>query len=102
MPTRPAVHHPAHHASTVESEAQRNRAKGQTYDRDWRKLRHAFLASNPLCVECQREGKIVPATEADHVIPVAKAPDRRLDETNLQALCATHHSRKTYGETLKR
>jgi hypothetical protein len=33
-----------------------------------------------------------PARHVDHVVPVAKAPQRRLDPTNLQSLCHAHHN----------
>lgn len=58
------------------------------YGYEWRQLRARFLRSHPYCEVC---GAL--ATEADHIVP------RRLggadDESNLQALCKTCHSRKT-------
>lgn len=38
-----------------------------------------------------------PATEADHVVPIADG-GARLDEANLQPLCKGCHSRKTLAE----
>jgi hypothetical protein len=32
------------------------------------------------------------ARHVDHVMPVAAAPHRRLDPTNLQSLCHAHHN----------
>ena len=63
------------------------------YGYRWQKVRAAFLAANPLCVMCEREGRITVATVVDHVIP--HRGDERLmwDEANLQTLCASHHSR---------
>ena len=46
------------------------------YDGAWRKLRHAHLASNPLCVDCRKRGLIVAATECGprhtHANPVER------------------------------
>jgi 5-methylcytosine-specific restriction protein A len=62
-------------------------------------LRAATLADapgdhvGPLCVECQRQGIVTPATDLDHIMP------KRLGGTdapeNLQPLCHSCHSRKT-------
>ncbi|MCZ6547966.1 MAG: HNH endonuclease signature motif containing protein [Deltaproteobacteria bacterium] len=48
------------------------------------------LRAHPLCnVEDCKEA----ATDIDHIIPIAKGGDD--SEWNLQALCHSHHSRKT-------
>ncbi|MEM9765209.1 MAG: HNH endonuclease [Pseudomonadota bacterium] len=54
---------------------------------DWRKIRARHLQKHPFCVRCG-----APATDVDHIIPRAIAPERRLDPTNLQSLCSTCHS----------
>lgn len=36
--------------------------------------------------------------QLDHVEPLWRSPDRALDESNLQILCAPCHRRKTGGE----
>ena len=58
-------------------------------------MRDRFLAVNPLCVECLKEGRTEAATVADHVR--AHRGDGRLlrDWSNLQALCERHHNEKT-------
>lgn len=63
--------------------------------RRWRKLRLVQLRANPFCQwpECG-----VPAQEVDHVVPLAVAPDRRYDLSNLQSLCTPHHRAKTVAE----
>ncbi|MFD1341459.1 HNH endonuclease [Litorisediminicola beolgyonensis] len=68
-------------------DAKRPSAAARGYDTDWRKLRARHLANYPACVRC---GK--PATDVDHIIPRRLAPERRLDPTNLQSLCKSHHS----------
>ena len=65
------------------------------YNAEWRKARSKFLKQHPLCVHCQAEGRITPATVVDHVLP--HRGDRRLfwDRTNWQPLCKDHHDKKT-------
>lgn len=63
--------------------------RGYTYR--WQKARVRFLSANPLCAYCQREGRITAATVVDHRIPHRGDADLFWDETNWQALCATHH-----------
>ena len=59
-------------------------------------IRAWVLLSNPLCVECQQTGKVVPATEVDHIVPLHKGGTD--DASNLQGLCAEHHANKTQRE----
>ena len=57
MPTRPPVHRP--HFACEPAPAARHDALANApalvrnpYDRNWEKLRAAFLAANPLCLFC--------------------------------------------------
>ena len=75
------------------------------YDkRAWRKLSRAYLIRNPLCAQCQDEGRIVLATQVDHIVAV-KDGGTWFDRSNLQALCDKHHGLKTLfaeqGKSLK-
>lgn len=66
----------------------------------WKQLRLDHLVKEPLCVYCQREGKITPATVVDHI--KAHKGDLSLfyDPCNLQSLCKVHHdSSKQKAET---
>jgi 5-methylcytosine-specific restriction endonuclease McrA len=57
----------------------------------WRKGRLDFLSDHPLCVKCEREGRIEPATVVDHITP-HKGDDRLFyDRNNWQSLCKPHH-----------
>lgn len=76
---------------------QRGTATERGYDARWRKLRKAFLANNPLCVYCLKEDRTEPATQVDHKVAV-RIGGAMYDWNNLQALCDTHHSRKTATE----
>lgn len=63
------------------------------YGYKWRKIRKAFLAANPLCEMCRREGRYIDATEVHHVKPLADGGTNDFD--NLMALCKACHSRIT-------
>jgi 5-methylcytosine-specific restriction endonuclease McrA len=67
---------------------QRPAARARGYDADWDKLRREHLARHPQCRRCGE-----PASLVDHVIAIRRAPNRRLDPTNIQSLCIRCHSR---------
>ena len=73
----------------------RGGADARGYNARWRSERKAFLERHPLCVECQKEGKLTPATVVDHIIP--HRGDQRLfwDQENWQPLCKDCHDKKT-------
>lgn len=75
---------------------ERGTASQRGYGTRWRRLRQAFLSAHPLCEECQREGRVTPATDVDHRLPKRRGGGD--DESNLQALCHAHHSAKTARE----
>lgn len=76
----------------------RGTAQERGYDSRWRKARRAYLLHHPLCVECEKEGKLTPATVVDHITP--HRGDKKLfwDKTNWQPLCKEHHDIKTAKE----
>lgn len=57
------------------------------YDHEWRKARADWLAVYPSCARCGQKADVV-----DHIVPIRKAPHRRLDRTNFQSLCTPCHS----------
>lgn len=57
----------------------------------WKELRLDHLAKEPLCVFCQREGKLTPATVVDHITPHKGNLDLFFNDNNLQSLCKLHH-----------
>lgn len=81
-----AIHAPAY---------QRDSAHKRGYDSRWRRQRKLFLQAHPLCAECQRAGRLTPATVVDHIQP--HRGDKRLmwDEANWQPLCKRCHDKKT-------
>ena len=66
------------------------------YGRLWRKIRMTVLRREPLCRRCAAEGRARPATEVDHVVPLARGGTHAAG--NLQPLCKPCHSRKTKRE----
>lgn len=52
-----------------------------------------------LCQPCQREGRVTPATECDHIQPKAEGGKDTLD--NVQAICSPCHQAKTEAEAAR-
>ena len=67
------------------------------YGRAWKKLRARFLLQHPLCEQCGSEGRLTPAEEVHHILPLASGGTN--DEGNLMALCKSCHSRITIGSS---
>lgn len=67
-------------------------AASRGYDAAWRKLRSVILAGEPLCRYCAEVGITTLACHVDHIEPLSKRPDLRLDPNNLQPLCEYHHN----------
>lgn len=88
---------PSHRPNRLPDHMARGSSSKRGYDRTWQKLRAWFLASNPLCVHCQQAGILTVAHHVDHIQPITQG-GARLDQANLQALCAGCHSRKTRRE----
>jgi hypothetical protein len=105
MPTAPPrvcarCRQPAQHGKpcTCRPPWQRTTKPNRVGGRRWRRLRTAKLAADPICQhpDCRR-----PATEVDHITPLA-AGGPEFDWSNLSALCASHHAAKTSTETRRR
>lgn len=68
----------------------------------WRRLRLMVLNTHPLCADPfaihATWGRVEPAVEVDHIVPLVEALDLAYDEMNLQPLCRGCHSKKSAGE----
>jgi 5-methylcytosine-specific restriction protein A len=65
----------------------------------WRKYRKYFIMKNKWCVECQRAGRLTPATDVDHIVPFDGVDMKSFwNKSNHQPLCKTCHSIKTGKE----
>lgn len=95
MPMRPPLHHPLGQRSKRERDQQADQRRGSArqrgYDSRWDKARRTFLAEHPLCVMCEREGRVTPATVVDHIKPHRGDQDLFWDRANWQPLCKAHH-----------
>lgn len=86
----------AKHKKLVAREQNKSNSKIYTYQ--WRRTSKAFLKEHPLCVHCEKEGRLTPATEVDHIIPHNGDMKLFWDRSNWQALCKKCHSVKTAAE----
>ncbi len=61
------------------------------YGYKWQKAREGHLSNHPLCVMCQAEGRVKPATVVDH--KVAHRGDMKIfwQSENWQSLCKPCH-----------
>lgn len=62
-------------------------------------MRERLFAENPLCVECERNGLVMLATQRDHVIPLAEGGTD--DDDNVQGLCKPCHDAKSRQESAR-
>ena len=104
---------PAHQAAQEQTrkdfrplERRRPSSAASGYDWKWREFRAWWLRAHPLCgdrlggrsgehSQCAREGRAVAASQVDHIVPLRADRSRLLDQTNVQSLCHSCHSRKT-------
>lgn len=99
----------ATHAKAKQQQDARERgtAHERGYTSAWTRARTAYLRKHPLCVYCQREGRLTEATVVDHIIPhklkqaidsgdevaIAKARSLFWDSANnWQPLCGPCHN----------
>lgn len=63
----------------------------------WKNYSKTFLTMNPLCVMCDKEGKVVEAKVVDHIVPITQGGSV-WGTFNHQPLCHKHHKSKTGQE----
>lgn len=76
-------------------------ARKRGYDSRWEKARAGFLKRSPLCIMCEKGGRLTPATVVDHIVP--HKGDQKLfwDRSNWQPLCVECHNRDKQREELR-
>jgi 5-methylcytosine-specific restriction protein A len=73
-----------------------NRFWGSWYSTTrWRDARLNYLRRHPLCVICERHGRLTPAKVVDHKQDHKGCKDLFWDINNFQSLCEQCHNRKT-------
>ena len=75
------------------AEAKRGTSRQRGYTTEWSKLSKWYRQQHPLCEMCLKRDLLVAAECVDHIVP--KAQGGTDDESNLQSLCWSCHSRKT-------
>ena len=73
----------------------RDPATARWYGRAWKRIRARHLAAHPLCEQCKRDGRLTPAAEVHHILPLSEGGSH--DDSNLMSLCKSCHSRITAG-----
>jgi 5-methylcytosine-specific restriction protein A len=91
-------HEALHQINENKRKAIRNTDYSRMYTWNWRKYSSTYLKAHPLCLKCLEDGKLIPATEVDHIIPHKGDKDLFWLEDNHQGLCKPCHSRKTVLE----
>lgn len=71
----------------------RDPATGQRYGTAWRIIRCSYIAAHPLCEQCLKDGRMAPAQEVHHILPLSDGGTN--DSSNLMALCKSCHSQIT-------
>ena len=82
------------------NQTRRRPDSNKIYGRRWRTIRNLYIARHPLCELCEAAGRLIPATEVHHKIPIDDGGTHADD--NLQALCKSCHSRLTLRASRQR
>jgi len=82
-PAKPAQQH----------DDRRGTAYSRGYDRQWDRDRRAHLRRSPLCVCCEANGFIRPASLVDHIVPHRGDKVLFRDPANWQSLCSECHNK---------
>ncbi|MDR1002423.1 MAG: HNH endonuclease [Oscillospiraceae bacterium] len=73
------------------NQSQRSPDHNKIYGRRWRTIRDLYIQAHPLCEECLKSGKYVPADEVHHIVPTDQGGTH--DFANLMALCQSCHTK---------
>jgi 5-methylcytosine-specific restriction protein A len=82
-------------AANREYDARRGTRTERGYDNRWLRFAKQYLRANPLCVDCQTEGRVGAASEVHHLEKLSERPDLKYEPSNLAGLCKQHHSKRT-------
>ena len=91
----------AEHAAYAEQQRRTSQRQYNRYQRDpevvkkydgrYRRLRELYINAHPLCEECLRHGRKIPAEEVHHIVPVKWGGEHSFD--NFMALCQSCHTK---------
>lgn len=94
MPSRPPALKQKPRAKAWATSRKSRQARG--YGREHERMRAAVLREEPLCSPCRKAGRVVAATIADHIKPLAEGGTG--DRENYQGICKPCHDQKTASE----
>ena len=72
--------------------------KEKGYSGRWVEVSKRWRANNPLCAECERNGRAVSSQCVDHIVPHRGNQRLFWDSDNWQALCFRCHNIKSANE----
>ena len=73
-----------------EYDRRRGSSTARGYNWEWQQFRAHYLRRHPLCVKCEEQGNITPATMIHHKTALRDGGSK-YDEDNLVALCFDCH-----------
>ncbi len=91
MPKRAPIHQPI----PQRAEQARGTAAQRGYGYAWQQASESFLIANPLCRQCELEGRTTASEVTDHIVPHRGNTRLFWDPSNWQPLCRTCHGKKT-------
>jgi 5-methylcytosine-specific restriction protein A len=95
MPIRPPIHRAPSQRTPADCRRDFDNRRGSSrrrgYTTAWQKARASYLTQHPLCVFCEREGRVTAAAVVDHVEPHHGDHEKFWDPDNWQSLCKRHH-----------
>ena len=72
------------------------------HSKQWQNASRIYKLKNPICEECYKDGVIKKADVTDHIVELRDDWSKRLDESNFQSLCHSHHNLKSRRERERR
>lgn len=96
----PTIYKPKRKKDAQDLDRQRRERMKIYNSQRWRELRAWKMICNPLCEECEKEGKIVPVDDVHHIVSFTSTNNeverKRIayDFNNLMSLCDECHRKK--------
>jgi 5-methylcytosine-specific restriction protein A len=95
MPIRPPLHQVLGQGTPTDRRREFDNRRGSSrqrgYTTAWQKARAAYLAQHPLCIFCERDGRVTAAVVVDHIQVHDGDYERFWNQANWQPLCKRHH-----------
>jgi len=57
---------------TYYNKYERDSQTRKLYGKTWKRIRDRYIAKHSLCEECRKSGKLTPAEEVHHIIPLSQ------------------------------